>query len=110
MGIPGLLPALASVTRPAHVQEYKGQTVAVDAYVWLHRGAYACSSELCLGIPTDKYVEWSEVSPTPERDSAFFSIFEACSQQFSLFVQIYRLLHEDGPHASAFWCETHPCI
>eukprot|EP01122_Echinamoeba_exundans_P010328 TRINITY_DN3842_c0_g1_i1.p1 TRINITY_DN3842_c0_g1~~TRINITY_DN3842_c0_g1_i1.p1 ORF type:complete len:902 (-),score=200.96 TRINITY_DN3842_c0_g1_i1:136-2841(-) len=58
MGIPGLLPALASVTRPAHVQEYRGQTVAVDAYVWLHRGAYACSSELCLGIPTDKYIAY----------------------------------------------------
>jgi exonuclease-1 len=56
MGIPGLLPALQSITRPVHLSDLSNSTVAVDAYVWLHRGAYACSLELCQGIPTDKFV------------------------------------------------------
>jgi exonuclease-1 len=54
MGITGLLPKLASITTNIHIQELAGMTVAIDAYVWLHRGAYACSSELCKNIPTDK--------------------------------------------------------
>ena len=54
MGIAGLLPVLKSITRPVHVSEYRGRRVAVDAYCWLHRGAYTCSVELCEGTPTDK--------------------------------------------------------
>ena len=54
MGIQGLLPVLKSITRPLHVSAFRGQRVAVDAYCWLHRGAYTCSRELCEGIPTDK--------------------------------------------------------
>ena len=56
MGIQGLLPVLKSITRPLHVSAFRGQRVAVDAYCWLHRGAYTCSRELCEGIPTDKCV------------------------------------------------------
>jgi exonuclease-1 len=56
MGISGLLPCLRSVSRDAHVREYAGQRVAVDAYVWLHRGAFTCARELALGQPTDKCV------------------------------------------------------
>ena len=54
MGISGLLPVLKHITRPAHVSKYGGQRVAVDAYGWLHKGAYCCSMELCEGIPTNK--------------------------------------------------------
>ncbi len=35
-----------------------GQTIAVDAYVWLHRGAYGCATELVTGKPTRKYVDF----------------------------------------------------
>ncbi|KAK9828537.1 hypothetical protein WJX72_000649 [[Myrmecia] bisecta] len=56
MGIQGLLPVLKSIAKPAHVSKYRGQRVAVDAYAWLHKGAYACSMELCEGIPTDRFV------------------------------------------------------
>lgn len=57
MGIPGLLPFLASVTnKQAHIRDFAGQTVAVDAYVWLHTGAHSCALELAQGIPTDKFV------------------------------------------------------
>ena len=59
MGIASLLPTLKSISRHAHVGEtYAGQVVCVDAYVWLHRGAYACSRELCEGLPTRKHVEY----------------------------------------------------
>ena len=54
MGINGLLPCLRSVTRPGHVRAYAGQRVAVDSYVWLHRGVFTCARELALGQPTDK--------------------------------------------------------
>ena len=56
MGINGLLPCLRSVTRPAHVSAYAGKRVAVDSYVWLHRGVFTCARELALGQTTDKCV------------------------------------------------------
>ena len=54
MGINGLLPALKSIAVPGHIGQYRGQRVAVDGYSWLHKGAYACSRELCEGTYTDK--------------------------------------------------------
>ena len=54
MGITGLLPVLKSITVQVHVAEYSGSKVAVDAYGWLHKGAYCCAQELCEGTPTDK--------------------------------------------------------
>lgn len=54
MGIQGLLQALKSVTAPVHVGSYRGHKVAVDAYCWLHRGAYCCAQELVNGMPTDR--------------------------------------------------------
>ncbi|KAI9138630.1 PIN domain-like protein [Paraphysoderma sedebokerense] len=58
MGITGLLPLLKSIQKPFHIKSLAGQTVAVDAYVWLHRGAFACAPELCLGKPTRKYIDY----------------------------------------------------
>lgn len=54
MGITGLLPCLKSLVRRVHIGEYQGKKVAVDGYCWLHKGAYACSRELCEGEYTDK--------------------------------------------------------
>ncbi|KAF9449294.1 PIN domain-like protein [Macrolepiota fuliginosa MF-IS2] len=59
MGISGLLPALKSIQKIKHLSEFKGQTVAVDAYVWLHRGVYSCATELAMGKPTHKYVDYA---------------------------------------------------
>lgn len=39
-----------------HISKYKGKTLGVDAYVWLHRGAYGCAQQLALGQPTTRYV------------------------------------------------------
>lgn len=54
MGIQGLLPMLKSITTTVHVSMYSGRRVAIDAYGWLHKGAYSCSRQLCEGTPTDK--------------------------------------------------------
>ncbi|NXX80907.1 EXO1 Exonuclease, partial [Urocolius indicus] len=56
MGIQGLLQFIKEAAEPAHVKKYKGQAVAVDAYCWLHKGAYACAEKLARGEPTDFYV------------------------------------------------------
>ncbi|KDQ09336.1 hypothetical protein BOTBODRAFT_117308 [Botryobasidium botryosum FD-172 SS1] len=59
MGIQGLLPLLKSIQNHRHISEFAGQTLAVDSYVWLHRGAYACAPQLVKGEPTTKYVEYA---------------------------------------------------
>ncbi|NXQ55466.1 EXO1 Exonuclease, partial [Anthoscopus minutus] len=56
MGIQGLLQFIKEAAEPSHVKKYKGQTVAVDTYCWLHKGAYACAEKLARGEPTDLYV------------------------------------------------------
>lgn len=53
MGIQGLLQFIKEAAEPTHVKKYKGQTVAVDTYCWLHKGAYACAEKLARGEPTD---------------------------------------------------------
>ncbi|GAA5915634.1 uncharacterized protein JCM6883_000698 [Sporobolomyces salmoneus] len=59
MGISGLLPLLKEITVSSHIKHFKGKTLAVDAYVWLHRGAYGCAEELATGKPTVKYVNYA---------------------------------------------------
>ncbi|KAJ2659604.1 Rad2 nuclease [Coemansia sp. RSA 1200] len=56
MGISGLLPLLREAQRKGHVKEFSGQTVGVDSYIWLYKGAFACASDLAMGIPTAKYI------------------------------------------------------
>ncbi|XP_071399578.1 exonuclease 1 [Centroberyx affinis] len=56
MGIPGLLQFIKDASEPISVRKYKGQTVAVDTYCWLHKGAFSCAEKLAKGEPTDQYV------------------------------------------------------
>lgn len=56
MGISGLLQFIKDASEPINVKKYKGQTVAVDTYCWLHKGAFACAEKLAKGEPTDQYV------------------------------------------------------
>lgn len=58
MGIQGLLPLLKPITKTVHVRELRGCRVAVDAYVWLHRGAYGCAADLCQGRDTTRYLNY----------------------------------------------------
>ncbi|KDQ32080.1 hypothetical protein PLEOSDRAFT_1035085 [Pleurotus ostreatus PC15] len=59
MGISGLLPLLKSIQVSKHLSEFSGRTLAVDAYVWLHRGVYSCATELATGKRTHKYVDYA---------------------------------------------------
>ncbi|KAI8919082.1 PIN domain-like protein [Powellomyces hirtus] len=56
MGIQGLLPFLKPIQQNVHINKFRGQTLAVDSYVWLHRGAFTCAVELGTGVATTKYV------------------------------------------------------
>ncbi|ONM37426.1 Exonuclease 1 [Zea mays] len=58
MGIQGLLPQLKSIMAPISAVELRGQTVAVDTYSWLHKGALSCGDRLCKGIPTTRHIEY----------------------------------------------------
>ncbi|KAL6616162.1 hypothetical protein ACP70R_038432 [Stipagrostis hirtigluma subsp. patula] len=58
MGIQGLLPQLKSIMAPIGVEELRGQTVAVDTYSWLHKGALSCGDRLCKGIPTSRHIDY----------------------------------------------------
>ena len=48
MGIKGLLQFLSNAQRDVHIGSFKGQTVAIDAYCWLHKGAYSCALQLVM--------------------------------------------------------------
>jgi exonuclease-1 len=58
MGIKGLHGLLKSIQKPCHVKKFKGQTLGVDAYGWLHRGTVACAVDLVLDRPTTKHVDF----------------------------------------------------
>ncbi|KAF9873499.1 exo1 protein [Colletotrichum karsti] len=55
----GLLPLLKSIHRPTELKKFAGETLGVDAYGWLHRGAIACAADLAQGKPTRKYVDFA---------------------------------------------------
>lgn len=56
MGVTGLLPQLKDIQQPVSLTDYKGKTLAVDAYGWLHRGLISCAQDLCLDKPTQSYI------------------------------------------------------
>ncbi|XP_057305844.1 exonuclease 1-like isoform X2 [Hydractinia symbiolongicarpus] len=58
MGIQGLLPLLKDIQVKTSMSNFKGQTVGIDAYCWLHKGAYGCAKDLVLGQPTKVYIHY----------------------------------------------------
>lgn len=40
------------------MKEFKGQTVGIDGYCWLHQGVYSCSEDLANGKGIDKLVNY----------------------------------------------------
>lgn len=56
MGVTGLLQTFKEIQRPTLLSEYKGKTLAVDTYGWLHRGLISCAQDLCTNSPTRSYV------------------------------------------------------
>ena len=49
MGIQGLLPLLKDIHRKVSVKEFKGKSVGIDGYCWLHKGVYGCAREVVEG-------------------------------------------------------------
>ncbi|KAJ2662981.1 Rad2 nuclease [Coemansia sp. RSA 1199] len=58
MGITGLLPLLSEAQRKGHIKEFSGQTVGIDSYIWLYKGAFSCAVEIGLNQPTTKYISF----------------------------------------------------
>lgn len=56
MGVTGLLQHLKEIQEPTTLSKYKGKTLAVDTYGWLHRGLISCAQELCTNVPTRSYI------------------------------------------------------
>ncbi|KAG2734326.1 hypothetical protein G9P44_002332 [Scheffersomyces stipitis] len=56
MGVTGLLPCLKEIQNPGTLEQYRGKTLAIDTYGWLHRALISCAEELCLERPTRKYI------------------------------------------------------
>ena len=46
MGIQGLIPFVKRHHASVNLTKYKDMLVAVDGYVWLHRGAFSCALDL----------------------------------------------------------------
>lgn len=58
MGVQNLLPLLAPVSSRVNLQSLKGKKVAVDGFVWLHRGAFGCAKELVNNPSTTKILSF----------------------------------------------------
>lgn len=52
MGIQGLLPLLKPIHKQVSMSEFSGQTVGIDTYCWLHKGAYGCAMDIVEGKKT----------------------------------------------------------
>ncbi|CAI9753598.1 unnamed protein product [Fraxinus pennsylvanica] len=50
MGINNLLKFMKPYVESVHIKKYAGKRVGIDAYSWLHKGAYSCGMELCLNM------------------------------------------------------------
>ncbi|XP_030492807.2 exonuclease 1 [Cannabis sativa] len=58
MGIKDLLRFMKPYIEPIHIKKYAGKRVGIDAYSWLHKGAYSCSMELCLNSDGEKKLRY----------------------------------------------------
>lgn len=58
MGISGLLPRLKSAVTRRHISTFAGHRIGIDASAWLHRAAFKCAMDLCLGNATSQHIDW----------------------------------------------------
>ncbi|KAF9623449.1 hypothetical protein IFM89_003033 [Coptis chinensis] len=58
MGIQNLLRFMKPFIQPVHIKKYGGKRVGIDAYSWLHKGAYSCSLELCVDSKSEKKLQY----------------------------------------------------
>ncbi|KFM77300.1 Exonuclease 1, partial [Stegodyphus mimosarum] len=81
MGITGLLPFLKNSCRPANIRDFPGATVAVDAYGWLHKGAFSCAEKLVKGEETDGYIYYcmKQINMLLEAGVTPIMVFDGCN-------------------------------
>ena len=58
MGIQGLLKELSPVMRDRRLSEVSGLRVAVDGYVWLHRGVFFGAADIAKGDRNTSFVKY----------------------------------------------------
>lgn len=58
MGVKDLLKFMKPYIEPVHIKKYNGKRVGIDAYSWLHKGAYSCSMEICLNSNSEKKLRY----------------------------------------------------
>eukprot|EP00794_Sanderia_malayensis_P020244 gene20244-22226_t len=58
MGITGLLPLLKDIQRHTSVSIFRGKSVGIDAYCWLHKGVYGCAKDVVEGKKTNLYIKY----------------------------------------------------
>ncbi|KAG7196137.1 Rad2 nuclease [Scheffersomyces spartinae] len=56
MGVTGLLPLLKDIQEPCTLERYRGKTLAIDGFGWMHRALISCSQDLCQNRPTRRYI------------------------------------------------------
>nr|CCA16620.1 exonuclease 1 putative [Albugo laibachii Nc14] len=58
MGITGLLPLLKGVSQEKTLADYRGETLAVDGYCWLHQVMHRCSEDTFLDPKSERYIDY----------------------------------------------------
>lgn len=58
MGVKGLLPQLREIQEGLTLERFRGKTLAIDSYAWLHRSVISCSWELAQDMETTKYLSF----------------------------------------------------
>ncbi|CCI46786.1 unnamed protein product [Albugo candida] len=58
MGITGLLPLLKSISEEKTLAEYRGETLAVDGYCWLHQVMHRCGVDDFLDPKSERYIDY----------------------------------------------------
>lgn len=58
MGVSGLLPVLKSIQEPTTLERFRGKTLAIDTYAWLHKASFTCAEDLVLEKPTRAYINY----------------------------------------------------
>jgi exonuclease-1 len=58
MGVAGLHSFVKSIVQSGvSLSEFCGQTLAIDASAWLHRGLFVCPLDVLAGQPTDRFLD-----------------------------------------------------
>lgn len=58
MGVSGLLPILKSIQENTTLERYRGQTLAIDTYAWLHKASFTCAEDIVMERPTRSYINY----------------------------------------------------